>query len=345
MRYRIRRATPVTFYVHLVLTLLILVLACPLILLEQPTIKENRLAPVVTYAPITTTPIQDQLRIQMYDSGQGKVVEMLLDEYLVGVVAAEMPATYQMGALRAQAVAARTYCVKNKISSGCSAHEGADVCDQSNHCQAYASPEQRKTRWGDGFGANEEKIRYSVYSTQNEILTYQGQPITVLFHSTSGGMTEDVEHVFSQALPYLRSVESPGEEDSSKFHDDKSFTLKEAAQLLNERFQDAKVTADKLSGQLSIVKRYDSGRIEQIRVGGVTVSGVEVRRALGLNSANFTFTVSGGQITFHTVGYGHGVGMSQVGADAMAREGNTYAEILKYYYTGIELDEIWNYVK
>lgn len=342
-----RRATPATFYVHLVLTLLIIALACPLILLEDPVV--NRQSPIhtpgVTYQPITTTPIQDQVRIKLYDSDQGKIVEMTLDEYLVGVVAAEMPVTYQMETLRAQAVAARTFCIKSKLGAGCSVHEGADVCDQSNHCQAYASLEERKARWGDSFEENEEKVRYSVYSTQNEIITYHGQPITVLFHSTSGGMTEDVEHVFSQALPYLRSVESPGEEESSKYTADKTFTLTEAAKLLNAQFQDAKVTAGKLSSQLSILKRYESGRIEQIKVGNMTVSGVDVRRALSLNSANFTFTFSGNDVTFHTIGYGHGVGMSQVGADVMAREGSTYDEILKYYYTGIELDEIWNYVK
>ncbi|MDD3244307.1 MAG: stage II sporulation protein D [Eubacteriales bacterium] len=342
MRYAMRPIPQPTFYLHLALTLLIAALLLPWLTQDKLPAKTESNPIRIQYEPIVTAAPEKQLTVAVYNAASGKIESMLLDEYLVGVVAGEMPATFQEEALKAQAVAARTFCVKTRLNGGCSRCAGADICTDSAHCQAYADLTARQKKWGSQFDAYEEKLRYCVYSTQNRIVTYQGQPIVTLFHSTSGGMTEDVEHVYAQALPYLRAVESPGEEGTSHFSAEKTFSNAEAANKLNAAFSGAKLTAKGLPKMLRVLSRYESGRVESIQVGGVTASGVQIRRALELESANFTIAFSGDSVTFHTLGYGHGVGMSQTGANAMAQEGVGWADILTYYDTGVQISQLWD---
>ncbi len=265
-----------------------------------------------------------------------EIKEMPLEEYLIGVVSAEMPSDYSPEALKAQAVAARTYTLRKAARGGCSRNKGADICTDSGHCQAYADSEKLKARWGADYESNLEKITSAVASTAGEILVYNGEAIEALFCASAGGMTENSENVYSEARDYLKSVKSP---DTEGYIFEKSFTFTEFASRVKQKL-DASVSASKLSESLEILSRYESGRVEKMRVGNKTVSGGKIRSALGLSSTNFIYSLSSESITFTSFGYGHGIGMSQSGANAFAGQGMTYDEILLYYYKGVSLENI-----
>lgn len=279
------------------------------------------------------------LDVYFHQSKEHKTMQ--LEEYLVGVVAGEMPATYEPEALKAQAVAARTYTYQKKLTTGCKS--GADICTYFGCCQAYSDTDLRKKTWKDEYDAKEEKIRQSIYATAGQILVYEGEPIQAFFHSSSGGMTEDVEHVFGDsAVPYLRAVESGGEEDGPRFTREVSMTAAEFVKGIKKIAPKAELSADTLAQSIGEPKRFASGRIESITIGGASLTGRQVRTAFDLDSANFTITVADGQVKIKTQGFGHGVGLSQVGANTMAKKGNDYKDILLHYYTGVELSKITN---
>lgn len=281
--------------------------------------------------------------VTLYDEKAGTLTTLPLEDYLLGVVSAEMPAAFDLEALKAQAVAARTRAVKSLRAlggSGCSLHPGADICASPNHCQAWEGQGEQRQRWGSDFAAYRAKIAKAVADTAGEIMTYEGEPILVLYHANSGGKTEDVEHVFAQAVPYLRGVDSPGEEEASSYANTARFTLGEAAKALNAALPQAHLAADKLSSQLQVLTRYDSGRVATMRVGQATCDGRAFRTVLGLKSANFALSFEADALVVQQIGYGHGVGMSQVGADAMAREGQDYRAILTHFYQGIMLSTL-----
>jgi stage II sporulation protein D len=278
--------------------------------------------------------------IRLYDEAQGKVVTIPLEQYVAGVVAAEMPASYHLEALKAQAVAARTRAVRSSVSfggTGCSKHTGADICSDSTHCQGYLNAAAREQKWGASTQAYEARIFRAVKETQGSIMTYDGEPITVLYHAVSGGHTEDVEEVFAQSLPYLRGVESKGEENTSKYQTSQTFDLADAANTLNKAFPGADLLPDTLALQISITQRTKTGRVSKVQVGNKEVTAGEFRAALSLNSAMFTVTSNEKSITFSEKGYGHGVGMSQAGANAMGASGASWQNILEHYYTGIQI--------
>lgn len=261
----------------------------------------------------------------------GDLVKMPMEEYLVGVVAAEMPASYETEALKAQAVAARTYTQYKKDHGGCSAHPGADICCQSNHCQAYLSPEEMAKNWGSKAASNTQKIVDAVNTTTGEMIYYEGQEIQVFFHSSAGGRTENCENVYGKALPYLVSVDSEGEESSSRYYGEVTmskddFIKKMTAFSPSIRFDNAPLIGE--------ITRFDSGRVQSMTVGTETFTGREIRQIFALNSTNFTVKDDNG-ITFSTIGFGHGVGMSQTGANAMAKKGADYTQILTHYFTGV----------
>lgn len=247
---------------------------------------------------------------------------MELEEYLVGVVAGEMPASFELEALKAQAVAARTYTLWRVENRPCERHD-CDICTDSRCCQAYCSEADMRQKWSSAnFGAYMEKLRLAVDQTRGETLLYGGEYIEALFHSSAGGQTEDSEHVYAAARPYLRSVQSPdGGEDAAR--ETLAFTAREFASAVNKEFPEAELSGklSKLKKQVEVRSRFDSGRVEALRLGGATLTGREFRSLLELKSANFTiaFTTDGIQVS--TVGYGHGVGMSQRGANALARDG------------------------
>lgn len=286
------------------------------------------------------TPLAGEL-LYVYDVKLKKTVQTSLEEYLVHVVAGEMPAAFSEEALKAQAVAARTYTVRRMASLNgkpCG-KGGADVCTDSTCCQAYKSDTQMQQNWGSNYSSYLSRVREAVKETSGEIITYNHLPIEALFHSNAGGTTENSEHVFASAEPYLVSVESP-DENSDHFTDTVRLTRAMVAKAINKLYPDADVTAKKLDREIKVISRYESGRVNQVTVGDATITGRQFRQALDLESANFSLSYSEKDVIVTTVGFGHGVGMSQYGANAMAKDGSDYKEILTHYYTGVEIEKI-----
>lgn len=260
----------------------------------------------------------------------GTVVQMDMDEYLVGVVLGEMPADFEPEALKAQTVAARTYTAKVMKTGG--KHPDRSICTDSGCCQAYIAEESYLEKGGTE--ENLEKVRNAVLDTSGLVLTYHEELIEATYFSCSGGSTEDAAAVWGTDYPYLRAVPSPGEEAAARFCDAICYT--------KAQFQER--TGATLIGSPADwfdIEAYTSGGgVESIRIGDKHFSGTELRRLLGLSSTAMTLTAEGNTITIVTKGYGHRVGMSQYGADAMAVNGSKYDEILAYYYPGTKLENL-----
>lgn len=278
--------------------------------------------------------------IKVYITKEDKVVEVPIEEYVKSVVSGEMPAGFEVEALKAQSVAARTY-VAAKRGRPCDIAKGGDVCD-TTHCQVYIGKEERITKWEDKGQEYWDKISKAVDETKGKVLAYNKELVQYpQFFSTSSGKTENSKDVFSGDLPYLVSTESTGEEEvAPRFNGELKLEINKFVEIINAKFQDAKLTVNNLSEQIEIVSRSDAGGIKEIKVGGATVRGLDFRLAIGLNSTNLQYTISDEEIIFETKGYGHGVGMSQWGANVMAKNGSDYSSILKHYYTGIDLEEL-----
>ena len=279
---------------------------------------------------------EQQRMLRVYYADEKKVLELSQEEYLIGVVAAEMPASFHQQALCAQAVAARTYTLHRLERGGCGT-SGCDICSDSGCCQAFDDDDACRKKWRGNYQANRAKITAAVEQTSGQALYYGGELIEALYHAASGGHTEDSENVFSAARPYLRGVESTQEVGSSHMEEEERFTRKDFAAKVNKAWPEAGLKAGKLEEQVEVEQRYESGRVKALRLGGVTVTGRELRSLLELRSAWFTITLTQDQVVVATKGYGHGVGMSQAGANGMAQQGAGYREILQHYYTGAEI--------
>lgn len=264
-----------------------------------------------------------------------EIKELSLLEYLYGVVSAEMPASFHEEALKAQAVAARTYTI-SKMNKNIPEHGDADVCDNINHCKAYISEDELTEKYGESWMKEHyPKIKNAVLETDGIIATYSGEPINAVFHSTSSGMTENSKDVWSGDVPYLVSVVSEGEEESPRFNDSVKFSKDEFIKKISQSGKNP-TFSDDISSWIGEIIKNESGSIKTIKIGGVNFKGTEVRELLGLRSTNFEIAL-GEKITVNTKGNGHGVGMSQYGANYMAKHGYTYQQILKKYYTGINI--------
>lgn len=240
-----------------------------------------------------------------------------MEDYIVGVVAGEMPADFHMEALKAQAVAARTYALRQKNNGG-------------RIWQEYLSIEQMRERWGDSFNLNYKKICDAVFSTEGIIIVYDNQPALAVFCSASGGMTEASKNVWGGDLPYLKSVISDGDITEQQFI--------EKISVDKERFGDIfGINPEDTQKVFSIKKRTDAGYVEAVEIAGRKYTGMEIRNILGLRSAYFDVAFDKNNVVFSTRGFGHGVGMSQYGAEYMAKTGSTYFDILKHYYSGVEI--------
>lgn len=267
-----------------------------------------------------------------------KTQEMTVAEYLPGVVRGEMPATFEMEALKAQAVAERTYIYYKIETGGKESHPDADVCMSPACCNAYTPADKAAERWGDKAGEYEQRIQEAVKATDGQVMLYKDQPILAAFHSSSDGMTASSGDVWVSDLPYLTSVASPeGESNVPNYYSVKEIPLEEFKSTFLAAHPEAVFSEDTASW-IGAPVHNDSGRVETIAIGGVSVQGTEVRSLFGLRSASFTVDIEGDKVTFHVTGYGHGVGMSQYGANEMARQGKTWQEILQWYYTGVQLD-------
>jgi stage II sporulation protein D len=285
--------------------------------------------------PAQTPETEDDIEVAVYRSQKGLVENLPLEEYLVGVVAAEMPADFEIEALKAQALTARTYIVNQLLHPTEDVPNGAIVTDTQMH-QVYKNKDELKKIWGDDYDWKIEKITQAVEETKGQIITYNGQPIAAAFFSTSNGYTENSEDYWENEYPYLKSVESPWDETSPKFIDKKTIPVDQFEKLLG-------VTLPTDGSVGKVIERTEGNRVGKIVINGKEFTGREVREKLNLKSSDFTWVRKGDQMVITTKGYGHGVGMSQYGANGMAKEGKTYEEIVKHFYKGVEITSTDSY--
>ena len=267
------------------------------------------------------------VRVKREETNTVEVVPF--EDYVVGVLAGEMPVNFELEALKAQAVAARTYVMK-KMSDN--KNEDYDIVDTVQN-QVYISDQELQDKWKDKYQERINKVKTAVLETKGEYLSYNGKVIEAFFFSTSVGKTENSEDVFKQALPYLRSVDSTWDEEVSPvFNDSKEYSLQEFYERLNLKY------SDKI--KVEILNTTSTGRIKNIKINNKKFTGSEVYKNLNLRSTFFEINQIGSNVVINTKGYGHGVGMSQYGALAMAKKGYKYDEILKYYYQNIQIEKI-----
>ncbi len=288
----------------------------------------------------------NNIKICVYIEPEGNIKEIVLEEYVIGVVAAEMPAEFAFEALKAQAVAARTYAygrLKGIYKDKDDLHANADICTDFSHCQAWISKEEAIERW-DSSSADEywDKIKKAVEETEGIVILYKGVIANPVFHSNSGGKTENAEEVWDvDPVDYLKSVISKGEEASPSFKTISKISVTEFYNTLKEYYPDIKVNKNSIFEDMKIVERTQGDRVKTIKVGNIEIKGTDFRKIFSLSSANFQLDKNkDGMIEIITFGNGHGVGMSQWGANNLAKSGEMWEEIIKYYYLGVELDTI-----
>ena len=326
------------------LLLLLAVFLLPMLLLGRPAGEEG---PEETEPlPTATLPIRKPtaqsgaggdgstlVRVAMPD---GTVSSLTMAEYLWRVVAAEMPASFETEALRAQAVTARTYTLYQMSIGQNPNHPDADMCTDVSCCQAYLSPEDAAANWGDQAQIWGEKIARAVSDTDGQAILYEGQPIDAVFFSSAAGRTLDSVEVWGGSVPYLTSVESPEGEEVPNYHTTVAVPVDEFKSVFLVRSPDADLSGAPEPWFQNVIPT-SSGGVDPVEVVGVTVKGTARRTLFDLRSANFSVTADSEAVTFSVTGYGHGVGMSQYGANAMAKAGSSWREILTHYYTGVTI--------
>lgn len=276
--------------------------------------------------------------ISLLHKKTGEVEQVKLDEYLCNVVSAEMPATFEQEALKAQAIVARTYTIYKILNKK---HDNADICDDSTCCQAWISKDDRLAKWEENQReSNWQKIYSAVNETSGKIITYENKPIDAFFHSNSGGITEVPVNVWGgTGYPYLQSVETSGENTYTQYASEVTLSQEELINKLKEKYSDISIDFTN-SEDIKILEYTESTRVKTVKFGNHEISGVEARTLFGLKSTNFEISRDGNNIKFSVKGYGHGVGMSQTGADSMAKNGSRAEEIIKHFYTGVEITEV-----
>jgi stage II sporulation protein D len=289
--------------------------------------------------------LEEKFILKIYLANAGESKEMELEEYVAGVVTAEMPASFNLEALKAQAVITRTYTLQKALSlggEGCRNHPEADLCTDAACCQGWENDRQALEKWPSaGATAYLEKIREAVGSTGGLVLTYGGNLIPAVYHSTCGGMTEDAENVWSGGGTfYLQGVECNYCRHSPHYRQEIVMDLASFVAALKTEREAIPVVAEGNVPLMEVVQRSKSGRNLLLNIGkpGQKYRGTDVRNLLGLPSTFFQWRTEGDKIIFSTRGYGHGVGMCQYGADGMAGEGKDFIAILKHYYPGTEVE-------
>lgn len=263
--------------------------------------------------------------VRVYDEETGVISKIPIEEYIVGVVAGEMPVDFEMEALKAQSVAARSYVM---IQMERNIDKEYDVVDTVKN-QVYLDKEKLMSVWKDQYTEKINKVKTAVLETMGEYISYDGKVAEAMFFSTSPGVTENSEEVFTNKVAYLRSVESTFDEISPVYVTNKTFTLKEFYNLLNLEYSDTL--------NIEITSKTSTGRIKKIKINDKELTSGYVMSKLGLRSTCFEIIKEDTKIIVKNKGYGHGVGMSQYGAQGMAKAGYNYQDILKHYYTGIEI--------
>ena len=295
---------------------------------------------------------KDDLIIKVYQHKQNQIVKMKLTNYLKGVVAAEMPANYRLEALKAQSVAARTYTLKKLPQfggSGCSTKPEADISTNYKYNQAWLSEKEMKNKWGFlPYFYLRLRITKAVEATKGQVLVYNNQLIDAVYHSNSGGQTEASENVWGRKVSYLRSVNSPyDKEDDDTYQHTYEYKLEEFDSKLGVNLEE-KINSNSQSKQklligkgnnklIKVVKYNESGSVNKINIGQKQFEGTEIRDKLSLPSTKFEFSIQADKIVCEVKGNGHGVGMSQAGANGFARHDYNYQQILKHYYSDTEI--------
>ena len=271
--------------------------------------------------------------IDVYFVAEDKVGKMDFEEYILCVLMAEMPASFEKEALKAQSVAARTYTLeKSMANKNIPDHKGADICTDSTHCQAYISKDDAKKKWGKDYNKYLKKCTEAVNETEGLVAMYNNEPIKAVFHAFASGKTENASDVWGADVGYLKSVDSPGDSTAPKFETEKEVTVEEFKEIISS---DQKVDfSDNIIGKTTYTV---GGAVDKIKIGNKEFKGTKIRQLFSLRSACFTVTTHEDKIVFNVKGYGHGVGMSQYGANYYAKEGLGFKEILKKYYSGIEI--------
>ncbi|MBQ9736784.1 MAG: stage II sporulation protein D [Clostridia bacterium] len=283
---------------------------------------------------VSTPPI-----ISYLDITDGLVKTAEIEEYLVGVLAAEMPAEYGLEALKAQAVAARSY-IARRMDEKNAHHPDAAVCTDSTHCKAYISEKEAKARWtSDKKDEYWEKLKSAVDATNGEVMICEEEVAEAFFFAGSGGRTENSEEVWGEARPYLKSVESPWEEDLPQLLSVRELSNKEVRSILEAAGKNLKSIEGKVT--IAGLERTEGGSVKTVEIDGVTLKGSEARKLFDLKSANFSVEARQDGVIFNVKGSGHGVGMSQIGANYMSKNGKKYTEILSHYYTNIQITKLW----
>lgn len=289
---------------------------------------------VLTSAVSSDTP-GDTISVFMTDKNETEVLDMR--QYIIGTVAAEMPASYEKEALKAQALAAVTFAVYRKQQGGDPDMDGADISDNSSSHQGYMSREQMEEKWGEAFDTYYAKIENAVNEVLDKIITCDGKPIMAAYHAISCGKTESAKVLWGADVPYLRSVSSEWDKESARYKTEVRFSVSELEKLLSS--EKSEFTDEDRAKGVKIKDVSDSGTVLRCEIFSVDMTGAKARNLLSLRSPVFDAVYSDGEYVFTVYGYGHGIGMSQNGANCMAKEGRTYEEIIAHYYSGTEISE------
>ena len=282
------------------------------------------------------TPEENVITVFLSDTKKNLTVSEF--EYVCGSVAAEMPLMYHEEALKAQAIACYTNSLRLKNSKNKSAINGADISDNPATHQGYLTREERKEKWGDDYQKYESKLETIVKAVESEYLTYNGEYCLCAFSAICTGTTESAENVWGEKIPYLVSVKSSGDTLSPQYSSTNTFTKSQFISIMKDLGVsiNSKANLEETIGKSKISK---AGTVLKIEINKKSLTGEQIRSAFSLRSSAFKITATENEVTFKVSGYGHGVGMSQYGADFMARQGSTYEEILKHYYKGVEIQQ------
>lgn len=317
-------------------TLLAVILLIPLFLVNRfEEWDAARILPPPLKPQETLKTVKEEIAVPVYLTVEKQTVSIPLEQYVRGVLAAEMPAEFEHEALKAQAIAARTYIVRRLLEEDRSSmpeEAGAAIVTDTVVHQAYLTERKLRDRWGFfAYAKNMDKLTKAVNETQGLVITYEGKPIHATFFSTSDGYTEDSENYWLEPLPYLRSVKSPWDQLYSPKY--KNTTIISRADV----YRRLGLSASNGPLGLKIIEKSRAGRILKIEAGGQTFTGREFREKLELPSTHFSWMLNGNMLQFTSLGFGHGVGMSQWGANGLAKHGKKAEDILHYYYTGVDI--------
>ena len=315
--------------------LLLSMILCPLASVE----KAKQVFASELGAEINSQPTQERIDIQtastvkIMNANSKNITEISLEDYLLGVVACEMSASYHEEAIKAQIIAAHTLLEHSKLTNNQSLG-GADISDSSATHQGYLTVDEQKEKWGENYEKNAEKIKKCIEEVKNLTIQYNGKPITAAFHAISNGKTENATDVWGGDYPYLISVPSDGDKFSPSYLTESAFSSNDFKEIITKQ---GATLSENSSEWIGEIKRTPTGMVAEIEIGDKTFKGTEIRSFFSLKSSTFEYEFKDDTFIFRVKGYGHGVGMSQYGANYMAQQGLTYKEILLHYYPNTEI--------